>query len=139
VYGITYQTREAETDCAMKILGCEWEQWDIRDDDPDWGEVQERLRALNVEHVWAPAYEEWVGGHLHHDRLSELATRIFPGQISYYTTYYRPHHRSTGAEIKPEPIWVLRKLQAMACYESQITGDYPVHWLDGLREYERDA
>lgn len=114
--GPTFEVRERETAAACEILGVEWEQWPIRDDAPDWDEVERRFTNFRAEHVFAP----WVepGGHPHHNAIGTIAARVFPA-ITWYTTYTHARGRTTGIEVVPEPGWEEIKRRALACYPSQ--------------------
>src|SRR4051812_35384471 len=61
--GPGYEEREAETTAAMGVLGCEWEQWHYRDDEPfvtDYRSLCEGLSALapTVDRCFAPMPEK---------------------------------------------------------------------------------
>lgn len=108
---------------------------DIAAGRPDWTQVE----------LWAPMFHQ--GGHDQHNAIAE-AFEDFGTAAHWYTTYVRETGRvrlnANGdvkqiptVEVKPEPEWILRKLKAMACYESQITiaalGCWP--WFMDLKEY----
>ena len=86
--------------------------------------------------MFAPAVE--AGGHEQHNLVGELADKVFGGRVTHYMTYTNGRDRSRGVPVEFEPGWAALKLQALACYESQIrlasTGhhftDWPLHeWL----------
>ena len=132
-YGITHQQREAETAAAMEILGCTWDQWRFLDDKPPWGEIEHELRLLRPEKVWVPCPE--IGGQEHHNRIGEMALRIWPNAVKYMT--YTTHGRSTSADMVPfGPLLVDAKLRALQCYRSQIMEpSTSEHFIRDLREY----
>lgn len=85
----TPEARVVESKNAMKVLGADYEHLWLPLDAPAWQESAalriEGLDLVDVEHVWAPFPEP--GGHRHHNRLGELATRLWPGKVSFYSTY----------------------------------------------------
>jgi LmbE family N-acetylglucosaminyl deacetylase len=139
-FGISAETREAETAAAMEILGCSWEQWPYLDNQADWAAIRARLEALRksgVDCVYAPAIQ--VGGHPAHNRIGELADEVFGDCVTHYLTYtFRGGKSMHGAEVHADAGWVLKKLQALACYRSQIeteqAGCTP-HFLRDQREF----
>jgi LmbE family N-acetylglucosaminyl deacetylase len=119
--GPSFMEREAETDCAMAVLGCTWEQWPFTDDrDDQWAEVEEMMRGIDADTVWAPVPED--GGHEHHDAVGKLARRVFPeGVVRGYLTYRRGFGRSRwGTVVVPTPAEEEAKARALACYRSQL-------------------
>lgn len=136
--GIEQTTRLTEDLLAMSILGCELEQWPEPDVDPDWEAVTSMMRHLNeteqIERVFAPAVED--GGHDQHSMIGVLAGRIFDGRVTHYMTYIRGHGKSEGRQVIPEPEWIWLKLQALACYKSQIQEPSTRPWFTGdIKEY----
>ena len=135
--GVTYQQREAETGAALDVLGItDWEQWPYPDTDPPWDEVGGRLGSLEAERIYAPAVER--GGHRHHNAIGRLAESLWPGKVTFYTTYTAWGRTKRGRVVPWEHEWVLLKLRALACYRSQIvvpeTWTAP-HFLDSQVEY----
>jgi LmbE family N-acetylglucosaminyl deacetylase len=121
-YGITAAVREAETDRAMRILGCSWEQWPYPDDVVDWPAIEARLRDLDVRYgrVYAPAPEAQEG-HAHHDTLGYIADRVFGAEnVTHYLTYNAQGRSTSGIPVPIEDAWVELKLMALACYRSQL-------------------
>jgi LmbE family N-acetylglucosaminyl deacetylase len=118
--GPTWQTREAETEAACRTLGCDYQQWDIPDNAPDWDDARDRLYALpDVGRVWAPLPEN--DGHLHHNGLAAVALQVFPHAELYATYTYKNGKSTVGALVEPEPGWEQTKREAMASYVSQAT------------------
>ena len=116
---VHYETREAETEAACAILGCEFEQWTYPDNDVSWGLIRENLEKLKPKRVWAPLPED--GGHAHHNMIGSMARLIWP-QTKFYATYTHANGKTTtGTRVAPEPKWVETKRAAMACYVSQAT------------------
>jgi len=140
-YGITADTREQETGCALDTLGVTgWTQWPYLDSDPDWGAVENALRSiddrLQPDRVFAPAVE--LGGHAHHNLVGDLAHVVFGDRVTSYLTYVRGNGRSrSDREVPFMPAWPAVKLRALACYLSQIAEPSTRDWfLDGgLREW----
>jgi len=121
--GITWQQRETETEAALAELGVsDWEQWEFRDDQPDWAAIRDWLadRFPDPEQVYAPAFD--LEGHPHHNAVAEIAGALWPGRVTFYSTYRNGRGRvPTGHPVRVEDgAWILRKLRALACYESQI-------------------
>lgn len=94
-------------------------------------------RKVEYSEVWAPGEE--TRGHEHHNLVAAAALLVFPNaKIHRYLTYTRTSGKSThGIEVKPKGIEVRRKLEAMACYKTQLENDalgcWP-HFMD-LREF----
>lgn len=136
---ITYQQRERETACAMNILGCEHVQWPVSDLDPDWADVRERLEDLDatmhITDVYAPAWEP--NGHLQHNVIAKMALDVFGhDRVARYLTYTTLGKSKRGVQVEYEPAWVLLKLQALECYQSQIVHPLQAeHFLRSWREY----
>jgi LmbE family N-acetylglucosaminyl deacetylase len=140
LYGITAAARELETARAVWHLGTGWEQLHNPDHRPDLDKLVFDLGVLDHEHepdvVWAPAVEE--GGHEQHNMVGQVARALWGDRVRPYLTYRRGHMRSRGIEVPFQTNWVLRKLRALACYETQIglTGDCQPWFMDDtLREY----
>lgn len=136
--GITAMRREAEDEAGMAMLGCRWEQWPYRDDDPDWKQIAGAIFELASRDdptvVYAPMPED--GGHPHHNRLGELAAEAFRGRCRLYATYTNRGKSTAGQPVTPISGGVAVKLAALACYRSQ--SDLPncqPHFLRGLEEY----
>lgn len=116
---VAYETREAESAAAARVLGCEWEQWQFPDNQPDWAEIGAALRRLTPGRVWAPLPEP--GGHPHHNEIGALAGLLWP-HTAYYATYTHANGKTTtGRKVRPYRGWETIKRQAMACYPSQAT------------------
>lgn len=132
--GITNDTRVTEDCCAFAELGVkDWQQWPFADSDPDWGAVQNSMRALDdrlqPETVFAPAPED--GGHDQHNAIANLALDVFGRErVTGYLTYRRSHGRSrSDREVAFEPEWPALKLGALACYRSQIAEPSTRDWF----------
>lgn len=124
-HGVLPEDRVEESAAAMGVLGCEFRQLPVEIwPTTDWDQVEELLlEEPEPEHVWAPLIEE--GGHRHHNRLGELAVRLWPGRVSFYATYTVdeegwPHRSVVGAPAPVEDGWADLKRRALDCYQSQI-------------------
>lgn len=131
-------TRRLEDEKAIgRILSARLTFMGYRDDHPEWDSIEHDLRMLARDPAWttvfAPTPE--IGGHDHHNRLGEIAARVFPDTIRHYMTYTnRGKSRGTGVAYQPE--WILKKLQALGCYKSQIALPNCVdHFLREQYEY----
>lgn len=138
--GITAAQRTAESAAAMEVLGCTYEQWTHRDNAPNWCQVEADLADLAARHpelqaVYAPAVES--NGHEHHNAVGAAAVEVFGRRVIAYTTYRRDLGRTVGyVEVTPTPNEIIAKLQALACYRSQITEMSTRSWFTGgLAEY----
>lgn len=111
------------------MLGCEYTQLDVVLPDTDGMKIRDPLiRWLNDEIasvgspdvVIAPSFED--GGHEQHNAVAEAATAVFGGNVIHYLTNTRHGGRSTdGTEVElDDPEWISLKLQALACYRSQM-------------------
>ena len=90
-----------------------------------------------IEEVWLPAVEE--NGHDQHNMVGEIGLEVFAGaKIHRYLSYTRTGGKSTnGNRVPCNGLMVRKKLEALACYKTQIEiealGCWP-HFLD-LNEY----
>lgn len=136
-YGITATEREAETDAAMRILGCSWRQWPKLDTDTSWEDVRIWLSAWvgQYDRIFAPAWEQ--DGHPQHNAIADAARDVFgPEAITSYMTYTKNGKSVSELEVVPEAHHVGLKLQALACYHTQY--GHPScrpHFLRDQREY----
>jgi LmbE family N-acetylglucosaminyl deacetylase len=139
-YACDAATRRKEDAAAMEILGCGIAFSGVSDEEPELT-IKERVRGAlshwTPSEVWIPAVED--GGHLQHNLVGEIGSDVFAGsKIHRYLTYTRTHGKSTnGREVKPTGAMMMKKLQALACYRTQIEidalGCWP-HFMD-LREF----
>lgn len=93
-----------------------------------------------VTEVWLPAVEQ--GGHEQHNLVGELGLEVFrEAKIHRYLTYTRAGKSTGGTLVTPEGPMVLKKLQALTCYRTQIEinplGSWP-HFLRDQNEYVLD-
>lgn len=133
--GPTLMQRRREDEDAMAILGAPVMFAGISDVSPDAKTIEDALLPFfnQPEMVYAPAVEK--DGHPHHNLVGEVAKRIFRNVTAYFT--YTTHGKSTGQPVAClEADWPLKKLQALACYESQIRmANQRDHWLREQYEY----
>ncbi len=123
------EKRLAELADAMRVLGCEWMP------PPTVSDLATYLdEEFDPEHVWAPYPED--GGHSAHNRVGELAVELWPGRVTWYTTYTEEGRSTAGALVSPKDGWQELKVRALNCYASQIAhpGTRP-HFTRGLEEY----
>jgi LmbE family N-acetylglucosaminyl deacetylase len=114
-----WMTRRMETIEAMKILNPDSAPvfLGIRDDKYGTREIADAIHALGeFEQVYAPAIEE--GGHAQHSLVGEIAAKVFTN-VRHYMTYTK-RGKSEGVPVEFKPEWVVKKLRALASYESQI-------------------
>lgn len=122
-----------ELACGLRVhFGC------VRDDAPGLGvEVALETFAGGVDEVWLPATEP--GGHEQHNLVSRAGLQVFGGRaaIHWYLTYTDQGKSRSDREVIPTGRMVRTKLEALACYRTQLEidalGCWP-HFLD-LREY----
>ncbi len=121
------ERRLGELADAMRVLGCDWHS-------PPLGDLATYLRGFDADHVWAPYPED--GGHSAHNRVGELAVELWPGRVTWYTTYTEEGRSTAGALVSPKDGWQELKVRALNCYASQIAhpGTRP-HFKRGLEEY----
>ncbi len=139
----SFVTRLAEFAAAMEILDCPW--FTIAHEHADEDDLLELdLRQFDPDHVYAPLPEP--DGNDDHNLVGETAARLWPGQVTFYSTY-TPGARTTQGEAVPfDPSWPALKRKALACYQSQqaIPGirahfnrpmdEYLVSWAEAENE-----
>lgn len=127
-------TRVRETVCAMKHVGCSFEQWDSPESNPDWRRIADQIRkVLDRERptvVIAPAWEE--GGHEHHNAVADAFSADDAETVIRYLTYRRGHGRSrNGTEVVADKYERDLKLAALQCYQSQWENPATAPWFPG--------
>jgi LmbE family N-acetylglucosaminyl deacetylase len=111
---------------------------------PDWAVVKKWIEwvvdDLNPDLIFGPMDE--VGGHEQHNQIAVLVDEVALGRgidTVWYMTYRRGDRRSRGTvEVAPGLGHAALKLQAMACYASQIEWVQTRPWFaadDALREW----
>lgn len=120
--------REAETDAAMEILGCEVEHWRIPTDEPGLMAATLSRRAAGT--VYAP--RRMGGGQPEHNEVSRQAQLAHGDRVIHYLTYTDAGKSTNGTPVPYEPEWVPLKLRALACYPSQ--SGHPSHAPHFIRD-----
>jgi LmbE family N-acetylglucosaminyl deacetylase len=133
--------REAETQRAMNILGCDWEQLPVSESRPSVDDLEAWLRRLRKQHqperVWAPAVE--FNGHDHHNMVGQLAWDVFGVHVRPYMTYQRGSGRSKGKTVViPSNGERSLKRDALQCYESQIQLENTQYWFGDDSNWETE-
>jgi LmbE family N-acetylglucosaminyl deacetylase len=114
---VTAEGRRQETLAAMKVLGAEVEFCGLSDESMDPVECVAALRRyIGAGEVWAPACED--NGHPHHNIVANAVASLFTHRHHYMT--YTTSGKSVGIPVAIQADWTLKKLRALACYESQI-------------------
>ena len=142
--------RLIETASAARLLGCSHHVWPMSEDSLDLAQAKLWLEAWNSttfiastpNHVYAPAvYAPAVekDGHEQHNAIGQLALDVFGPKVIGYLTYAPRGQRSReGTEVEPTPAEIVCKLQALACYETQVANPMTRPWffeLLDLREW----
>lgn len=137
--------RSLETTEAITILGCSHHEWPIPADELEWDLAREKLEPWNSmalvasvpERVYAPAVDP--EGHEQHNLIGNLALAVFGEEkVIPYGTYARGQRHRLKTEVIPTADEIQRKLQALACYRSQIEHPSTRPWffeLLDLREW----
>jgi len=113
---VTALDRRNESLAAMNILGAEVCFCGLSDEALSLPDCEAALRPYTgAQCVWAPAFER--NGNPHHNLVARVAESLFPDSQRYMT--YTSAGKSSGFPVPIEAGWTLRKLQALACYESQ--------------------
>lgn len=136
------QERRAEDLAAMKILGCILQFGMVRDDEPITAGLRAQVRAAmshwkGVTDVWLPAVEQ--NGHAHHNLVGEIGLELFAdlfsrAKVHRYLTYTPEGKSVSGTKVPCTGAMVLKKLQALSCYQSQIEIDALGCWPHFLRD-----
>lgn len=122
----TRDVRLTEFAAAMAVVGCSW--LSLVDID-----LEQALGKLQPTHVWAPLPEP--GGNHDHNLVGALAAKLWPGRVTFYTTYAAAR-TIRGERVGCEPSWPAIKREALACYRSQQS--HPgtrEHFVRPLDEY----
>jgi LmbE family N-acetylglucosaminyl deacetylase len=128
------EVRVAETDAAMRLLGCDFRQLPVPCDPPEWSELEFLVRMLKPERVWAPLPE--LAGHPHHNAIGNLARFLWPDKTAFYATYTHSGRSTIGDRVDEESGWQDLKQRALACYQSQNSKpDTAFHFNGDTAEY----
>jgi len=114
------ETRIAESIAAMKILGAQIDFLHIPDksfnEDILSAALQNYKQGIDI--AFAPAIE---GGNPIHDVVGRVADRLF-SNVKHYSTYSKTRLYPEGSEkVESSEFMKALKIQALACYRSQIT------------------
>ncbi len=108
----SFDVRLAEFESAMCVLGCDWISI-AEDPEP----LEEVLKRFDAEHIYAPLPEP--DGNDDHNLVGELAARLWPGKVTFYTTYTPGQRTTRGERVPLDPSWLGLKRKALDCYRSQ--------------------
>lgn len=113
--------RSLETEQALDVLQHRGNLifWPFREQDVAQKKLREELQALREEYEWCYAPRPYHSGHAEHNAVGFAAKIVFGGNVTFYETYTRSGGRSHGFEVEYEPVWISKKLRALACYVSQ--------------------
>lgn len=147
--GIKAFEREQETKDAMLALVDDgvFVQWQYPDDDTTTDdEIEANMWGLLdpvsddvPDTVYVPF--EHRRSHPQHNQVSRVAKRVFHSStVVEYLTYDFPGgpKQTRGSQVEPDADMIVRKLQALSCYGSQIEAGPRRMWLEwDIREYVR--
>ena len=133
------KARSLETTAAITILGCSHHEWPITAGAIDWEEAKKKLEPWNStalvastpDRVYAPAVNP--EGHQEHNLIGNLAIAVFGDKVIPYGTYApRGQREQLATEVVPTADEIQRKLQAIACYRTQIENPSTRPWFCDL-------
>jgi LmbE family N-acetylglucosaminyl deacetylase len=128
--------RRAEDLDAMHILGCTIQFGGVRDDEADlWlrTRVHSALSHWRPQEVWIPAVES--GGHEQHNLVGEIGAEVFVrAKVHRYLTYTGSGKSRWGQEVAATGAMIRKKLQALACYKTQLE----IEALNCFQHFARD-
>jgi LmbE family N-acetylglucosaminyl deacetylase len=132
--------RSIETQMAMDTLRHKGNLifWDHKEQATDPSDLLNSLAEIRQYYEWCYAPQPEPGGHEEHNAVGFAAKKLFGENITYYKTYTRSTGRSRGSvEVEYEPLWLARKLRALACYVSQHDHPHRRYWFEqpDLREW----
>jgi LmbE family N-acetylglucosaminyl deacetylase len=128
-------TRRNEDIAAVRdVLGCPIQFAALNDAELISGAVLVALSKWKPSEVWLPAVEK--DGHDQHNLIGYIGAEVFSGAtIHRYLTYSRAKGKSTnGKQVPCTGAMVLKKLQALACYKTQIEIDALGCWPHFIRD-----
>ena len=137
-------SRRAEDTLAMKALGCVVEFAAVRDNEEPAQTFKKVSNALSMARsfyrpaeVWLPVVEG--GGHAQHNIVGELGVHVFAdAKIHRYLTYTSAGKSTNGTKVPFTGVMLRKKLQALACYKTQIEIDAlgcAEHFIRDQNEY----
>lgn len=130
------KARSLETTRAIEILRCSHHEWPIPAGSIDWEDAKKKLEPWNStslvastpDRVYAPAVSP--EGHEEHNLIGNLAIAVFGDKVIPYGTYAPRGQREVLArEVVPNADEIQRKLQAIACYRTQIAHPSTRPWF----------
>ena len=143
---VTPMERRQESIAALNILGIPMNKilFCALDDSKEYTEreIGERLITgcliadFQPEEIFMPAHE--LRGHRHHNLVARAGLLEILPKITRYMTY-TDHGKSVSNKpvIVENPLWIARKLLALACYTSQMSLDPRMGcWPHFLRSQE---
>ena len=131
--------RSLETTAAIQILRCSHHEWPIIAGQIEWEEAKVKLEPWNStalvastpDRVYAPAVDPQ--GHEEHNLIGNLAIAVFGDKVIPYGTYApRGRRQRLLNDVIPTADEIQRKLQALACYRSQIENPSTRPWFSEL-------
>ncbi len=108
----SFDVRLAEFESAMAVIGCDWISI-VDEPEP----LEQVLTRFDAEHIYAPLPEP--DGNDDHNLVGELAARLWPGKVTFYTTYTPGARTTRGERVPSDPSWLGLKRKALDCYRSQ--------------------
>jgi LmbE family N-acetylglucosaminyl deacetylase len=127
------QERAAEFEQACDVLDVPQIRWEFPEKNPDWEQIGHRIRALDADALYAPA---WVpDGNPQHSAVAEAARGAAPN-VARYLTYTPAGKQTDGTPVAFELPWIGLKLRALGCYPSQFSHpSHAPHFLRDQTEY----
>mgnify|MGYP007100060109 CR=1 FL=1 len=118
--GCDAETRRNESIAACAFLGCPVTFLGIRDTELTERALRERLKNIEAETIYIPAYHE--NGNSQHNLVNKVCLELFPiEKIEQYCSYSRTDLMVKGSyEVKPTEAEKALKNKAMNFYVSQI-------------------
>jgi LmbE family N-acetylglucosaminyl deacetylase len=118
--GVTAEERRLETMRACEILGVPVEFLGLPDSSVYESDLMRKLKSINTEAwdlVYAPAIQ---CGHLDHDIVGYVASKLFHS-VKFYSTYTHNNYDPFGQySIVPTKAELDLKDAALNCYETQL-------------------
>ena len=144
--GCDWETRRKEDQQAMDVLGCQISFCGVSDALLPHAMLEQTAQRLSYvansiapwDKVFIPASED--SGHDQHNLVSTICELLFRDHIAgRYYTYTRTEGKTTrGLKVPYTGQMAKKKLEAILCYETQLTidalGCYP-HFVRNLEEY----
>jgi len=131
--GCDMETRRNESIAACAFLGCSVSFLGIRDTELTERELRKRLKNIEAETIYIPAYHE--GGNFQHNLVNKVCRELFkPEQIEQYCSYSKTDLLIKGKyEIVPSEQEKAMKNKAMNFYVSQLNLDSMASHFEFIR------